>query len=344
MPENDLKYLAKRQSGMISVIIPVYNVEKYLNACLESVTGQTYKNLEIILVDDGSKDNSYEICREWEKRDSRIACVHQENHGLGAARNAGKAMAHGEYIAFVDSDDTIQADMYEYLLKILLENQADMSVCQMQRSDEKEKRGLSETVICVTQEEGIQRLIFRDEINASCCGKLFPSDLLENMDFVVGRIYEDMEYAYHVMKKCHKIAIGNGVKYNYFMRDGSISHSFSMKRIDDLLFAQENIYLFLKDYYSENTEEIPLQALYFFWLEMNWVFQMYRRKLKENPDQMNSIALAQKERRKSCKKKYFRLFVNKNVSITKKMVYFMVSFLPYLCFPMMKFRRRLKTK
>ena len=119
--------------NLISIIIPVYNVEKYLAKCLDSVLNQTYKNLEIILVDDGSKDNSGAICDEYAKRDNRIIVVHQKNSGVSKARNLGMSMATGDYIGFIDSDDTIEANMYEVLLKNAIESGAEISYCGLKQ-------------------------------------------------------------------------------------------------------------------------------------------------------------------------------------------------------------------
>ena len=122
---------------MISVIVPVYNVEKYLRQCLDSVLAQTYRELEIILVDDGSTDGSGAICDEYATRDSRIKVVHQQNGGLSSARNAGLDLATGEYVAFVDSDDYIHETMLELLYQALVENNADTVICNFERVDEK---------------------------------------------------------------------------------------------------------------------------------------------------------------------------------------------------------------
>src|SRR5699024_4494271 len=116
-------------SDLISVIVPVYNVEKYVRRCIDSICGQTYSNLEIILIDDGSTDSSGKICDEMAAKDGRISVIHQENKGLSQARNAGLDQAKGEYIAFVDSDDYLSLNMYECLLKSLKENNADVVRC-----------------------------------------------------------------------------------------------------------------------------------------------------------------------------------------------------------------------
>lgn len=117
---------------LITVIVPVYNVEKYLRRCLDSIIGQTYQNLEILCIDDGSIDNSGEICEQYAARDARIKVIHQENQGLSTARNRGLDAAEGEYIAFVDSDDYILEDMYKKMLAKLLDYNVDLCVCQWQ--------------------------------------------------------------------------------------------------------------------------------------------------------------------------------------------------------------------
>ena len=116
-------------NDLISVIVPVYNVEKYLVQCINSILNQTIKNLEIILVDDGSLDNSGKICDEFSKKDDRIVAIHKENNGLSSARNAGLEIANGNYIGFVDSDDWLDEHMYEILLKLIKENNSDISCC-----------------------------------------------------------------------------------------------------------------------------------------------------------------------------------------------------------------------
>ena len=124
-----MEYLTEMEKELISVIIPCYNVEKYIDRCMESVLNQTYRNLEIILVDDGSTDGTGEIIKKYAEHDHRIKILHQKNKGAGAARNAGMEIASGSYIGFVDSDDWIAEDMYEYLIGIIKEEDADIAAC-----------------------------------------------------------------------------------------------------------------------------------------------------------------------------------------------------------------------
>ena len=145
---------------LISIIVPVYNVKNYLEKCLQSICGQTYKNLEIILIDDGSSDGSGELCNLFAQRDGRIKVIHQTNAGQSAARNRGLAVAQGELLGFVDSDDWIEPDMYEFLYHLLKENGADISICSHYRDNGREEQWRStasgEQFCSFTREEGIR--------------------------------------------------------------------------------------------------------------------------------------------------------------------------------------------
>ena len=181
---------------LVSIIIPVYNVEKYLDKCLDSVVNQTYTNLEIILVDDGSPDRCPAICDEWKSRDSRIKVIHQPNGGLSRARNAGLKIATGEFIGFVDSDDWIEPDMYETLLSTMLETGADIVVCNFYceevNSDAFIQKPKSPVIERYTAEEALKLLISEKTfIHPVVWNKLFRKHLLTNLLFPEDKIYED---------------------------------------------------------------------------------------------------------------------------------------------------------
>ena len=146
---------------LISIIVPVYNVKNYLEKCLQSICGQTYKNLEIILIDDGSSDGSGELCDLFAQRDGRIRVFHQANAGQSAARNRGLAVAQGEFLGFVDSDDWIESDMYEFLYRLLKENEADISICSHYRDKGKKSvaKYSSGEQFVFTRDEGIRALV-----------------------------------------------------------------------------------------------------------------------------------------------------------------------------------------
>ena len=213
----------------ISVIIPIYKVEKYLDKCVESVVNQTYKDLEIILVDDGSPDNCPAICDAWAKKDSRIKVVHKENGGLSDARNAGLDIATGEYIGFVDSDDSIVPQMYEELLKNLEKENADISVCgyfyvnMLGYKTEKELQDNDEYLV-LDRNEALEYTYWGDRgwQLATVHNKLYKAKIWQDLRFEKGKIHED-EFAFNkVMKRVEKIVYTKKQMYLYLQNDKGI--------------------------------------------------------------------------------------------------------------------------
>ena len=210
----------------ISVIVPVYKVEKYLDRCVESIVNQTYKNLEIILVDDGSPDNCPVICDAWAKKDERIQVIHKENGGLSSARNAALDISTGEYVCFVDSDDWIDSDMIEVLVRCVSEKKADVAMCgfYMDYSGERESDHVS-SGSRVIEGEGIFKAFILDEIRPEMCGKLYAMNLFLDMRFDTKTKYaEDLQMNYHIMKKVKSFVSLDTCKYHYIQsNDGSIT-------------------------------------------------------------------------------------------------------------------------
>lgn len=220
---------------MISVIVPIYNVEHYLDRCIQSIVDQTYRNLEIILVDDGSPDGSPEICDLWAKRDSRIKVIHKENGGLSSARNAGLDICDGVYIGFVDSDDWVEPDMYETLLRACLDNDSMLAVCgrYVVSGDEKivDKCSVDSGVLEPT--EFVSRMLIGDRCDASACDKLFYRSLWSDCRFPHGKIYEDVAVMYKPVLRANTVAIVGKPLYNYYRHSASITKSaFSPKLFD----------------------------------------------------------------------------------------------------------------
>lgn len=236
-------------SDKISVIIPIYNVEKYVKKCIESVIAQTYSNLEIILVDDGSTDNCGEICDEYARRDVRIKVIHKMNGGLSDARNAGLDMAVGEYIAYVDGDDYVSNDYIEVLYKILVLNNADISIGSFQyifggdteKDDKPQKTNvLAGSVLQWTSEETLHHMLQQRKITTSVCGVLSRSIYWERVRFPKGKICEDLGTSYKIYSQAEKIVFTNQVIYYYLMRQGSIQNTkFSKEKMDELALALE---------------------------------------------------------------------------------------------------------
>lgn len=221
---------------LITVIVPVYNVEKYLKKCLDSIVSQTYNNLQIILVNDGSTDESAAICAEYLKRDKRIELISQKNAGLSAARNTGIRKAKGEYLAFIDSDDCVDLDYLEYLYGRIVGSNADLSICGIRESYENGKeRKLSEGYedAVLGGEDCLKRMLLEKGYNCSAYAKLYRRGLWCEIRYPEDKHYEDLGTTYKYILRSKKIVYGAQPKYEYFIRKGSISHSdFSMKKMD----------------------------------------------------------------------------------------------------------------
>lgn len=232
-------------NDLISVIVPVYKVEKYLNRCVESIVNQTYKNLEIILVDDGSPDNCPQMCDEWAKKDERIKVIHKQNGGLSDARNVGIDIATGVYITFVDSDDWIDLDYVEYLYDLVKKYDVKISACCYRVVNE--NGNMVDKNICeellLDSKEYLRRLLCWDGASVSAWGKLYCRELFDGIQFPLKKFCEDGGTTHKLILKCDKVVASRKTKYNYFMRNGSITHrKFDAKNFDyiemtDLLCA-----------------------------------------------------------------------------------------------------------
>lgn len=185
----------------ITVIVPVYNTAKFLDKCIGSVTRQTYQNLEIILIDDGSTDESYRICQNWAKTDDRITLIHKENGGQSSARNMALDIATGDYIAFVDSDDWIEPDMYEVMLQALLDTGKDVAMCNVSRD--------------TFDDETIYLEILRDHVGSQLWRFLFSAHLWDNIRMPLGRYAEDMAVLHEILYQ-KSIALIYHDYYSYY--------------------------------------------------------------------------------------------------------------------------------
>lgn len=212
---------------LISVIVPVYNVEKYLNRCIDSIINQTYKNLEIILVDDGSPDNCGKICDEYAKKDSRIKVIHKENGGLSDARNAGINISIGKYITFVDSDDYLELNFIETLYNLNKKNNTFIAVAPYIINTDKNEifdRSISNDMI-LTQREALENMLLDRGFTVSAHSKLYEKALFNNIFFPKGKIFEDSATTYKLILKCDKISYCYNGGYHYYKRSESIINS-----------------------------------------------------------------------------------------------------------------------
>lgn len=214
---------------IISVIVPVYKVEPYIDRCIDSIVNQTYRNLEIILVDDGSPDRCPEICESWAEKDSRIKVIHKENGGLSAARNCGIECCHGDYIGFVDSDDWIEPDMYEKLYNTIVKYNVPLAmggrfdIYENCLTDKKRTTYGNEKVISAQQL--LPKMLLGDGCDSVAWDKLYHKSLWKEIRFPDGEIFEDIAIMYKLIIKANKIAICDDPLYNYYHRSGSITES-----------------------------------------------------------------------------------------------------------------------
>lgn len=248
----------------VSVIVPIYNVERYLQSCIDSIFNQTYPYMEIILVDDGSPDLCGEICDKNAMLDDRIRVIHQENEGLSSARNAGLDLAAGEYIVFVDADDTIHAQFIEILLDLCEREHCDIAQCDFLVVSEDSVR------LPLNPQQSLSIYSGKQALSRMCMGndnvkylvpwnKIYRQSLFQGIRYPVGRIHEDEFVTHKILWEARKVAVTNQYLYYYLKRSDSIMGSeFSMKRLDCHIAFQERLE-FLKKIELKEEYEVTLQ-------------------------------------------------------------------------------------
>ena len=223
---------------LISVIIPVYKVEKYLERCIISVISQTYKNIEVILVDDGSPDNCPFICDEWAKKDDRIRVIHKDNGGLSDARNVGLENAHGTIISFVDSVDWIEECAFEQMINRMLLDDSDIVSCGVNWVSEEMKTIRIETVDfdeVLNTRAAMHEILIDNKLKQYVWNKIYKYEIINDILFEKEKYHEDVFWSYQVIGRAKKISLINQIYYHYFQREGSImAQSYSITRLDAL--------------------------------------------------------------------------------------------------------------
>ncbi|MBQ3415456.1 MAG: glycosyltransferase family 2 protein [Clostridia bacterium] len=255
---------------LISIIVPVYNVEEYIEKCVESIINQTYKNIEIILVDDGATDNSGKICDELGKRDSRIKIIHKANGGLSDARNAGLKIAKGEYIGFVDSDDYIAKDMFETLYNLNKKYNSEISIVSFYEIYKGKVIGVrdSKNLEELTKIEAIRELLIDTNIQSYAWNKLFKKELFDGLEFPTNKNFEDIATTLLLFEKANKVVLLEDPKYYYVRRDNSIVGVRNYKTYKDYLDVILDKYNYLDGKY----EELDLYNAYNYIINMIWVY------------------------------------------------------------------------
>ena len=303
---------------MISVIVPIYNVEKYLEKCIQSIINQTYRNLEIILVDDGSTDNSGEIADKYKKLDNRIKVIHKINGGLSDARNKGCEIATGEYISFIDSDDYIDLNMYENLIKEFKDN-IDIIVYGRYVEFENYTRIECPDNSVMNNREALIALDSFKGFDMAAWDKLYRKEVIKDLKFPFGKKNEDYFYTYKAFDKAKRIKTMSKPFYHYVQRQNSISRSKNVP-FDAIEGSREQVEYFEKNH--PDLIEIAYTTLFFSYVSIYNV--CVRQNIELNVDQ-------RKKFKKECKKIIKYILKNEYISTFKKIqaVLFIISFQLY---------------
>ena len=239
-------------NDLITIIVPIYNVEKYIDDCIQTIINQTYKNLQIILVDDGATDNCPKICDKYKKQDDRIEVIHKQNGGLSDARNVGIQNAKGKFICFVDSDDFINCDYVEKLYNLITKNDADISVSNFKRVKEFKEEYFKEKEInsrenAYAGKQVVQGIYKRDLYVQSTVtwNKMYKTKLFKEIKFPYGKLHEDEYTTYKLYYDCQKVAMTSEVLYYYrYVPNSIMNKKFNRKRLDGILALEERLKFF----------------------------------------------------------------------------------------------------
>lgn len=302
---------------MISVIVPVYNVEEYLEECLDSIQHQTYTYIEVILVNDGSRDGSQAICERYCRLDSRFHLINQANKGLSGARNRGMIESKGEFITFVDSDDVIKDDMLEQLLKHMTTEEMDIVECWYTNDEKEIEIPSPENVKIIFQgnaQEALVSLCKDNIVRLNAVAKLFRRQVIVNFPFLEGLFYEDVYGGMGILKCIHKMVKIDYIGYYYRVRSGSImNREFSLKNLDLFTICDKVEHL-----YDGNADSLPYVHRRLFHLVLMHVVDY--RIFEGNPYQEKYVEYLNryaKSSRKSLLMRAYRLFPQKIVFISR---------------------------
>ena len=243
---------------LVSIILPIYNVEKYLEKCVCSILNQDYNNLEVILVNDGSTDKSLEICERLQKKDNRIKIINQKNLGVSAARNNGFYYSKGDYICFIDSDDIIEIDMVSTLVKLLQENECEVANCNIHiiEKDKTERNFYTNKNIKIYNSSELKKYFLLGKVSHACWDKMYKREVLEKVNFVLNSTSEDRYFCWKLNKTINKMVVTSKVGYHYIRKnENSItSRPLSLKnisRIEEALNVKNDVLLHYPELYDE---------------------------------------------------------------------------------------------
>lgn len=275
--------------NQISIIVPIYNTKKYLNRCLDSIIEQSYKNIEIILIDDGSTDGSEIICEQYLNKDKRIRLFHTDNRGLSQARNLGLEKANGAYIAFVDSDDYIERNMMEKLYNMIYQYKAEISVCGFIKRKQENKIHIYNT------EQALEKMIdYNDCFAINVWNKLYKRELWDMVKFKPNCIYEDINTTMKLIARAKTIAYTTEQLYHYTQREGSLSKQGYTKQELDRIYNSKELYNFIEQEFPRLKRQFKT---YYLFNELAVINKM----IKSNREELIFIKNIRKE-------------INKNIS------------------------------
>lgn len=244
------------EQPLISVIVPVYRAERYLSRCVQSIRNQTYRNLEIILVDDGSPDNCGEMCDQYAREDSRIRVFHKENGGQSSARNLGLDNMTGEFVGFVDSDDWIEPDMYETLCDLACRYEAQIVCCGAERVSDKGHMDYFnpnlEELLVLERDQAMEELLYNFRVTNSLWDKLFRKDIFAHLRMTEGIIYEDCDVMYRCIYRANRVVYTAKPLYLYYLSENSTLRGNISKKHYDILTVQRKRLAFYAQYSREN--------------------------------------------------------------------------------------------
>ena len=309
-------------STFVSVVVPVYNVKKYLNKCVNSIIAQTYDNYEVLLIDDGSTDGSSEMCDKFAAQYEKISAFHKENGGQSDARNYANKYLKGEYIVYIDSDDYVEPNYISVMVECREKYNADLVIASHIDEDEYgkvlSKKVFDNKVTIYDAKLALEEMCYENLICTSPCGKLIKREHIFKNEFPKGMIYEDLATIYKIIGSCNKIAYINCSIYHYIQRNGSTMHSEYSPKVLHVMQASENLLNYVEKYYPD----IRSAAIQRYFFSAN---EAYVRASNEKDflKIINNIRIKLRQ--------YWSIIrINNKISKKQKIRYWMMAFQPIL--------------
>lgn len=323
-------------NDLISIIVPVYNVSDYIEKCVKSILAQTYENIEIILVDDGSKDDSGNKCEQLKQMDKRIKVIHKENGGLSSARNAGIDIAKGKYLTFIDSDDYVNVDFIKVLYNNLINYKSDISAVSVKKvyNQNQDTHEFNKSNITIT--EGIEKYynIYNSKafVTVVSWNKLYKRKIFENLRYKEGILHEDEEIIHKILSKANRIVYDDAKLYYYFQRNNSIMNKYNIKRLQIVQSLENRI-----DYFKEINEDILVDISKYYYLTVLTINYSFLNKTIPNYiDYKSSLKI-------KIKNLYREIKNSKYLSLNQKIKLKLCVYFPYLTIMIFNIKKKLRS-